>query len=193
MVESEERSLFWWITAAKRRKADAFMEAPTRTTFRELISPYHFYGTQGMDDPDRWLAEDIYATHSPTDLEELIRLSIDRDTPRPLTAVPGLDWPKATEVLRSAAPDQFAIFNSRAVACLDALGTPTEPFESLSEDRYLSFRQTVKDVTAEHEFVELVRSLEGNSIPAWATPFEVADCVFQYHFNGKLDLSEQVD
>lgn len=52
MDEAGDRVLFWWITAAKRRKANAFMETPSQAAFRELVSQHHFYGTQGMDKLD---------------------------------------------------------------------------------------------------------------------------------------------
>lgn len=193
MVEAEHRSLFWWITAAKRRKANAFREEPSQAAFRELVSPYHFYGTQGMDNLDRWLSDEIFTKHTPTDLNELIGIAIDEDTPQPLTEVPGFDWPKATEVLRAVAPDQYAILNPRALAGLGALGVSTEQFGSLSTAGYKRYRRKVEMASHEHGFIELLQPLEGNEIPTWATTYEVADCVFQYHFNRKIDLSDRAD
>lgn len=192
MVQAGDRSLFWWITAAKRRKANAFLDEPTESTFRELVNPYHFYGTQGMENPDRWLTDEVFALHSPSDLEELVSSSIDEDTPQPLTEVSGFEMPEATEVLRSAAPDQFVILNSRSLSGLEAVGISTERFEIHSPEDYNDYRRTVKKTADEYRFTELLRSLDDNGIPPWATTFEIVDCVFQYHFNRKVDLTERV-
>lgn len=192
MSADDPDSLFWWITRTKRRKMSAFVDEPSRDTFAELVSPYHFSGTRGIADLDAYLAEDVFGERDPAELAEVINAANAADQPSTLAELSAFDWPSATELLRALDPAGHVWVNRKTRDGMVHLGFTTHADPELDDAWYRAFRQDVQEAVDTYNMDHLAARAEDDPVPDWASPFEVADCVFQ-HAGSSIELDSLVD
>ncbi|MDL5363790.1 McrB family protein [Halalkalicoccus sp. NIPERK01] len=180
---------YWNEVQTKRRKANAFLENPSRETFEELVDPAHFWATRAWGSLDYYLDELIFAENTPAEIATVLQDAIESGSVEDVIALRGFGWAVATEILRSLRPEEFAILNKRAIAGMEILGYSPPSTQSATNERYARFVEDVRDAADHYHLREPVAKLSDDGIPEWATDLEIADCAFYGHTMEYLDLA----
>lgn len=188
-MDRSDLSLYWWITLAKREKAQQFIAEPTVAAFEALISPYHCSASRGWSDPGRFFHETIFAERRPAEVANVIDVAANANEPVELVALEGFDWPLATEILRAVDSDGFAVVNETARRSLSDLAYTIAQLDTFDESAYRAYFAVISDVIDDVDLRRFVAP--HHPPPPWASPFELAECAFQLDRTGSVDLAKE--
>lgn len=181
---------YWEMVERKQERATAFLENPSRETFRDLVDKKHFWATRARGSVDQYLDQHVFADgQTPESVAEALEKTLETGDVEPLTELDGLRWATATEILRALGPDRFAILNTRSKKGLEALGYSAPDKNYASQSEYEGFIESIRAASSRYDLRTVVEDATGEPIPPDITELEVADFAFSLHHDGEIDLT----
>lgn len=175
---------YWEMVMTKRRLANEFLDSPTEGLFRELVDPNHFWGSMAYQ---TWHRE-LFDHHSAEEVADTFRQAMESGSLQEVLELHHIGEGKATEILRALEPEKYAILNKRSRNGMSTLGYDL-PDRDPSDEAYHDFSDRVHEAYEKFDLRELMTDEMDESIPADATPLEIADWAFSEHHDDNIDLA----